>query len=34
MSFKIIGIPKELKNNEKIIIFNPNEVKKKIIDIL
>tara|TARA_Y100000389_G_C17441032_1_gene508571 strand:+ start:690 stop:1745 length:1056 start_codon:yes stop_codon:yes gene_type:complete len=32
MSFKIIGIPKELKNNERRVIFNPNEVKK-IMDL-
>lgn len=30
MSFNIIGIPKEFKNNEKRIIFNPFEVKKLI----
>jgi alanine dehydrogenase len=30
MSFNIIGIPKELKNNEKRVIFNPFEVKKLI----
>ena len=30
MSYNIIGIPKELKENEKRIIFNPNEVEKII----